>query len=146
MYGVLTGVLATLLLARALPAETTSLDGMDVYWIEERAFRGFFVEGTTKQVQDRLLHMMLSPSDEHAMAVGSSLSSFSAWVNESVAAPALIVYAGTADMQALDREALADFAPQAEVEIMAGTGHFLMMEQPDNFNALMTEFPQEIDF
>lgn len=110
----------------------------------ETVIRGFFVEATTPQIQDRVLHMMLSPSNERASAVGSSMGSFVADGEGQLEVPALVVLAGTATPP--DADALGNFAPLAEVEVMPNTGHFLMMEQPAAFNALMAGFLDANDF
>lgn len=52
--------------------------------------------------------------------------------------------AGTGQLPNTDvvREIIPDF----DAVQLPGTGHFLMMEKPAEFNAIMREFLEEIDF
>jgi pimeloyl-ACP methyl ester carboxylesterase len=59
-------------------------------------------------------------------------------------APALSVYAGTANVP--DAAATRELYPQHEATQMAGTGHFLMMEKPAEFNRALAEFLDKINF
>jgi pimeloyl-ACP methyl ester carboxylesterase len=61
-----------------------------------------------------------------------------------IAAPALAVMAGSAQLP--NAEALRASIPNFSAVQLPGTGHFLMMEQPDEFNALLREFLTGIDF
>jgi pimeloyl-ACP methyl ester carboxylesterase len=61
-----------------------------------------------------------------------------------IEAPALAVMASTGRMPdlALTREVI----PQFDAVQVADTGHFLMMEKPEEFNALLRGFLDKIDF
>ena len=59
-------------------------------------------------------------------------------------APALAVYAGTANVP--DPAATKELFPNYEATQIAGTGHFLMMEKPEEFNRVLAEFLDKIDF
>jgi pimeloyl-ACP methyl ester carboxylesterase len=61
-----------------------------------------------------------------------------------VQAPALAVVAGTADLP--NAEMMRAVVPNFEATQVAGTGHFLMMEKPAEFNRLLSEFLEQIDF
>jgi pimeloyl-ACP methyl ester carboxylesterase len=110
----------------------------------EQAIRGMFVPGTSPEVQDSVLHMMLGPSDEQATAAGQSLLTFSIDEGQRIEQPALLVLAGNAAEP--DAERLGQTLPSLRITALEGTGHFLMMEEPDAFNRLLRQFFGEIDF
>ena len=58
--------------------------------------------------------------------------------------PALTIYAGTAQLPNVQdmRKSLPNF----EATQIAGTGHFVMMEKPDEFNRVLTTFLDKIKF
>ncbi len=55
-----------------------------------------------------------------------------------IAAPAMTVWAGTRKVE--DFEATRELLPRWQAVQVQGTGHFLMMEKPDAFNALLKAF------
>lgn len=57
--------------------------------------------------------------------------------------PALAIYASTTP---LPGKATNDTLPNLEVVQIAGTGHFVMMEKPAEFNRLLTGFLGTIKF
>jgi pimeloyl-ACP methyl ester carboxylesterase len=59
-------------------------------------------------------------------------------------APALAIYAGTAKLP--DPNQTKEILPNYEAAQIAGTGHFLMMEKPGEFNRLLTAFLDKIKF
>jgi pimeloyl-ACP methyl ester carboxylesterase len=61
-----------------------------------------------------------------------------------IKAPALAVYAGTAKPP--DPKVAKEVLPNYEGTQMPGTGHFLMMEKPDEFNRVLTAFLDKIRF
>jgi pimeloyl-ACP methyl ester carboxylesterase len=52
------------------------------------------------------------------------------------------IYAGTAQMP--KAEDMKQTLPKYEATQIAGTGHFVMMEKPDEFNRLLTAFVEEV--
>jgi pimeloyl-ACP methyl ester carboxylesterase len=61
-----------------------------------------------------------------------------------IKAPALAVYAGTATVP--DPKVTKEVLPNYEGTQMPSTGHFLMMEKPDEFNRMLTSFLNKIKF
>ncbi len=107
----------------------------------EQMIQLFFVPETSTQVRDQVLGMMLSASE--TTAEGAMTAMFAPDVDREsvVAAPALAVLAGNSFMS--DDPAAREVAPDLEVTVMPGTGHFLMMEKPAEFNALLDTFLTE---
>jgi pimeloyl-ACP methyl ester carboxylesterase len=59
--------------------------------------------------------------------------------------PALAVWAGTAQ-QMPKVEVAREIMPKFEQMQVPGTGHFLMMEKPDEFNRILTAFVDKLSF
>jgi sigma-B regulation protein RsbQ len=58
--------------------------------------------------------------------------------------PVLAVYAEKSQLG--NREAAQKVFPKIESTEIPGTGHFLMMEKPQEFNRLLTAFLQRVTF
>lgn len=87
---------------------------------------------------------MLGVPDEVAFAIAGSRRTFGPIDGETIDAPASIILAGA--QQNFDVNSLWEFVPRAKVERLPGTGHFLMMEKPQEFNARLREFLEGIEF
>ena len=59
-------------------------------------------------------------------------------------APALAIYAGTNTNP--DLATVRQVVPKFEATQVAGTGHFVMMEKPAEFNALLAGFLKKINY
>jgi pimeloyl-ACP methyl ester carboxylesterase len=59
--------------------------------------------------------------------------------------PALIIWAGT-NTEVPSVEEARQVLPRYSQTQLAGTGHFLMMEKPDEFNELVTSFVDGLTF
>ena len=105
----------------------------------EGMIRGMFVAGTSKPIQDHVLKMMLAAPE--ATAYGAMRATFdpAVWKESPVfTVPALGLFA---DKSALGNpEATRKVLPNLEYHEIAGTGHFLMLEKPDEFNRLLERF------
>jgi pimeloyl-ACP methyl ester carboxylesterase len=103
----------------------------------ESMVRGMFGPATTPALQEHILKMMLGTKE--ATATGAMTATWdSSWVtNDAIRVPTLAVYAerGIASVENIKR-----IFPSVEYHRMPGTAHFLMMEKPQEFNALVTDF------
>ena len=119
-----------------LPEQMRGPDGPKA---REAMIRGIFVAGTSKPIQDHVLKMMLSAPE--ATAYGAMTATFdpAIWKESPVfTVPALGLYA---DKSALGNpEATRKVLPNFEYHEIPATGHFLMMEQPAEFNRLLEQF------
>jgi pimeloyl-ACP methyl ester carboxylesterase len=116
-----------------------SFAGPEGLKVREGMIRGMFTPQTPPDVQKRVLSMMLKAPEATAAGAMMSITDPSLRKKDVTPMPALAVWAGTnQQMPNLDeaRKALPKFE-QTKVE---GTGHFLMMEKPEEFNRLLTEF------
>jgi len=109
----------------------------------ETMIRGMFVAGTPKPVQDHVLKMMLTAPE--ATAYGAMRATFdpAIWKESPVfIVPALGLFA---DKSALGNpEATRKVLPNLEYHEIPGTGHFLMLEKPAEFNRLLEAFVDKL--
>jgi pimeloyl-ACP methyl ester carboxylesterase len=97
-----------------------------------------FGPNTSPELQAQIRAMMMKAPD--ATAAGAMASMFDP-KNQSEArimAPALTMFAGT-NRNAAD-QSTREMVPNWTSEQFEGTGHFVMMEQPDKFNAELRDF------
>jgi len=102
---------------------------------------GMFVPATSPELRAQILAMMLGAPE--ATAAGAMAAMFDP-VNQSdrtISAPALSVFAGNSNFA--NTEATKELVPDWTQEKFAGTGHFLMMEDPARFNAVLETFLEQ---
>lgn len=117
------------------PAAMTGPDGMKA---RETMIRGMFTPATPAAVQQHVLKMMLAPPE--ATASGAMIATFdTASLNDFVSTvPVLGIYAGARPMA--NQDTLKKIFPNSEYVQVAGTGHFVMLERPEEFNRLLLAF------
>jgi len=104
----------------------------------EGIIRSMFSPATTPEMQKHILSMMLGAPE--ATAVGSMYATLdqAVWKGDVLPQPILGFYA---DKSALaNREYMKTHFPNLQYVEIAGTGHFLMLEKPDEFNRLLLGF------
>jgi len=104
----------------------------------EAMVRRFFVASTPPAVQRKVLAMMLGAPE--ATAVGAMNATFdAAGQTEAIpAVPLLGIYAAPGGIAS--RETVLLHFPTAEYTQIPDTGHFLMLEKPDEFNRVLLAF------
>jgi pimeloyl-ACP methyl ester carboxylesterase len=97
-----------------------------------------FVPATSPQLRKRISEMMLGAPE--ATAIGAQAAMFDPKIQSdaAIAAPALSVFAGNSWL--VNGESSRDVLTNWSSEEFAGTGHFLMMEDPARFNAALKAF------
>ena len=110
----------------------------------EKMVRGMFVPQTPPALQEHILEMMLGTSEATANGAMAAVFDPSLSKTDVIKAPALAVYAGTATLP--DPKAVKEVLPNYEGTQIPGTGHFLMMEKPEEFNRVLTSFLDTIGF
>jgi len=103
----------------------------------EAMIRGFFVADTTPAVQTKVLNMMLGAPE--ATAVGAMNATFDP-AGQTVDVPMVPILGIYAGRPLASREAVLSHFPNAEYTQIPGTGHFLMLEKPQEFNRLLLTF------
>lgn len=118
--------------------EPERMKGPDGPKNRETMIRGMFTPATPKPLQDHVLKMMLAAPE--ATAYGAMVATFDpkVWGNDVMTMPALGLFA---DKSALGNpEITKKVLPNYQHHEVAGTGHFVMLEKPREFNALLTAF------
>ena len=110
----------------------------------EGMIRSMFTPQTPMPLQKQILSMMLAAPEATANGAMASIFDPSLRSSDVIKAPALAVFAGTA--QVPNVQTTKEILPDYESAQVAGTGHFLMMEKPDEFNRLLTAFLDKIKF
>jgi sigma-B regulation protein RsbQ len=106
--------------------------------VREGIIRSMFSAATTPDLQKHILAMMLGAPE--ATAVGSMYATMdpAVWKGDVLSPPILGLYA---DKSALaNHEYMKTHFPNLQYLEIAGTGHFLMLEKPDEFNHRLLEF------
>lgn len=104
----------------------------------EEMIRGMFTPATPAALQQHVLEMMLAAPE--ATAYGAMVATFDTakWPDEVMTMPVLGIYA---DKSALGNpEKGKQLFPKFEYVEVPGTGHFVMMEKPAEFNRLLVDF------
>jgi pimeloyl-ACP methyl ester carboxylesterase len=104
----------------------------------EAMIRGMFGPSATPAIQDHILKMMLAAPETTAYQAMVATFATGNWTEEAFAVPALGIYAdhSNSDDPAYFKKV---FANGSTVEV-PGTGHFVMMEKPAEFNKLLADF------
>ena len=108
----------------------------------ENMIRGMFSAITTPVLQQHILKMMMGAPQATADGAMQATWDRTQWSNEPIKAPTLAVYAGARPLS--NDASIKQLYPAAEYHQIPQTGHFLMMEKPDEFNALLTRFLDRI--
>ena len=124
------------------PPQPGQMVGPEGLKAREAMIRGMFTSATPDPLQQQILKMMLAAPE--ATATGAMLATLnpSNWKDDVMTMPVLGIYA--------DRSGLANpeyskkIFPKFEYVEIPGTGHFVMMEKPEEFNRLLTAFLEKV--
>jgi pimeloyl-ACP methyl ester carboxylesterase len=104
----------------------------------EAMIRRFFVAGTTADVQTKVLNMMLGAPEATAVGAMNATREPAGQTTEIPMVPILGLYAGPSGIAS--EQAVHAAFPSVEYTSIPGTGHFLMLEKPAEFNGLLLTF------
>lgn len=121
--------------------QVTGPDGLKA---RETMIRSMFTPETPPALQQRILAMMLKAPEATAGGAMAAMFDPSLRREDVTPIPALAIYAGTSTLP--DAEAVKKSLPKYTATQIAGTGHFVMMEKPREFNRALEEFLQKIEF
>jgi sigma-B regulation protein RsbQ len=123
------------------PPPVTGPDGLKN---RETMIHSMFTPSTPPAVQKSVLAMMLAPPEATAAGAMASMFDPSIRWTDTIRAPAFAIYAGTSKLPDLakTREVLPNFSATQ----VAGTGHFVMMEKPEEFDRDLSGFLDQIKF
>lgn len=115
-----------------------ALQGPDGLKYRETMIRGMFSKATTPAMQDHILKMMMGAPETTAYQAMAATFAAPNWTEEVMPFPALGVYADKSG--AHNAEYFKKIFPNGRSVEVAGTGHFLMVEKPAEFNKLLKDF------
>jgi pimeloyl-ACP methyl ester carboxylesterase len=126
------------------PGFPPPLTGPEGRAAREGMIRSMFIAETPPALQEKILTMMLAAPEATAVGAMSAMLDPAIRWTDVIRSPALSVYAGTANVP--DPASTKELYPNHEATQLPGTGHFLMMEKPDEFNRVLAEFLDKIEF
>jgi pimeloyl-ACP methyl ester carboxylesterase len=101
---------------------------------------GMFVSETAETLRSEICNLMLGTPEEAANGTGSAMYDLANQSERKITAPALTIYAGT---PYFSRNPMTwEMLPNWQSTHIPGTGHFLMMEKPEEFNRICATFIQ----
>ncbi|HEY3824492.1 MAG TPA: alpha/beta hydrolase [Bryobacteraceae bacterium] len=104
----------------------------------EAMIRGMFSASTTPDMQKHILSMMMGAPESTAVGAMNATFDPAIWKGDVFTQPILGLYADRSGLA--DRPWMKTHYPNLEYTEIAGTGHFLMIEKPDEFNRLLLGF------
>ncbi len=130
--------------AAAPPLQPSQLSGPEGLKARENMIRTMFTPATPQAVQQHVLKMMLGAPE--ATASGAMLATFDAanWKDDVMSMPVLGIYAEKSQLG--NQEYSKKIFPAFDYVEIPGTGHFVMMEKPAEFNRLLTTFVNKINY
>lgn len=104
----------------------------------ETMIRGMFSASTTPANQTKILDMMLAPPESTAVGAMNATFDPTIWKGDIFTMPILGIYA---DKSGLNNPAyMKEHFPKLEYHEVAGSGHFVMLDKPQEFNTLLLAF------
>ena len=106
--------------------------------MRENIIRSMFSKTTTPAMQKHILSMMLGAPAETAAGAMEAIMDPSIWKEDVFSLPVLGLYADGSSIA--DPEYMKTRFPKMDYTEIPGTGHFLMLEKPEEFNRLLLDF------
>ncbi len=130
--------LVTLGADRRRAPDPNQVAGPDGHKYRETMIRGMFSPTTTPANQTKILDMMLAAPDSTAVGAMNATFDPAIWKGDVLSMPILGIYA---DKSPSGNQAyMKDHFPKMEYHEVAGTGHFVMLDNPAEFNRILLEF------
>jgi sigma-B regulation protein RsbQ len=120
------------------PPSANQMGGPDGKKAREAMIRGMFSASTTPDMQKHILSMMLGAPEATAVGAMNATLDPAIWKGDVFTQPVLGLYADKSGLG--NREYMKAHIPNMDYHEIAGTGHFLMLEKPDEFNRLLLGF------
>jgi pimeloyl-ACP methyl ester carboxylesterase len=97
-----------------------------------------FSASTPPAMQAKILQMMLATPESTAVGAMDATFDPAIWKGDVLALPILGSYGENSGLA--NRAYMKDHFPHLEYAEIPGTGHFLMMEKPEEFNRILLDF------
>ena len=105
----------------------------------ERMVQGMFTAATTPELRTKIQTMMLAAPETTAAGAMEAMFDPAIWKGDVFSIPVLGLYADKSAAGGTEAYRKEHF-PKMEYHEIPGTGHFLMLEKPAEFNRLLLEF------
>lgn len=106
-----------------------------------------FTPQTPVALREQIRTMMLRTPEATAVGALAAVFDPANRTDDVVPMPVLAIYAGTAQLPTVEElEKTKKSLPNFEAIQISGTGHFVMMEKPEEFNEVLTAFVDRITF
>jgi pimeloyl-ACP methyl ester carboxylesterase len=123
---------------RGRAPDPQAMTGPDGRKNREVMIRSMFSASTTPSEQTKILNMMLAPPESTAVGAMNATFDPAYWKGDVLTMPILGIYAGQSRMG--DRDYMKTHFPALEYTEVPGKGHFVMLDKPAEFNALLLAF------
>jgi sigma-B regulation protein RsbQ len=124
------------------PPQPDRMRGPEGLKNREAMIRTMFTPATPQPLQQHILKMMLAAPESTAYSAMMATFDPAIWKDDVMTMPVLGIYA---DKSALgNQEYSKRIYPSFEYHEIPGTGHFVMMEKPKEFNQLLTAFVEKV--
>lgn len=110
----------------------------------EAMIRGMFGKGATPEIQEHILKMMLAAPETTAYQAMTATFAAPNWTESTMTVPALGIYADHSGAD--DPVYFKKIFPNGSTVEVPGTGHFVMLEKPAEFNQLLADFLPKASF
>lgn len=110
----------------------------------EAMIRSMFGKSATPAIQEFILKMMLAAPEATAYQAMVATFAPANWTEDTIAAPALGIYADHSASN--DPVYFKKIFPKGHSVEVPGTGHFVMVEKPEEFNRLLADFLPKANF
>jgi pimeloyl-ACP methyl ester carboxylesterase len=120
------------------PPDPAQMNGAEGLKTRETIIRSMFSASTTPDMQKHILSMMLAAPESTAWGAMQATFDPAVWKDDVFTQPVLGLYADHSSAHNADY--MKTHFPNMDYEEIPGTGHFLMMEKPEEFNRLLIAF------
>jgi len=100
-----------------------------------------FSAATAHDVREHIRSIMMTATDDVAASAMRGMGDAAIWTADKIHVPLLVVQTDKGPFSSDAYEAkVRELSPTVDFNQLSGVGHFLMMEEPDEFNAIMMAF------
>jgi pimeloyl-ACP methyl ester carboxylesterase len=124
--------------AERFEAFAKGFEGPDAMAIREKMIASLFSTATTPELKERIRKGMLATPAAVAAGAMLGMASPPFWHDDTIGLPFLEIAA--ANNTSMTLESLQRHFPKAELKRIDGTGHFLMMEKPAEFDQMLLDW------
>ena len=116
------------------------LDGEKALENRKGMVESMWSASTTPDVKEKVRGTMLAASPRVASSAMRGMLDDAVWTEDPISVPLLLLLAPSAEWDAGYEAYVRKLAPTMEIVRIPGTGHFLMLEKPAEFNAALLAF------